>query len=223
MNFKEMSLGERLKYAREVRGLTQQQLADLVPMTQPALHNTENGRNKGTTKLIEIALALNISPIWLQLGVGEMDLNINGSNISPLPSQKAVPLISWVAAGSWSTIECRDIEGVVKDWVLCPTKHSEQTYALEVSGISMRNPNGSPSFEDGDIIFVDPLASPENKSCVIAYQEDTKETTFKQLIINENDQKYLVPLNPAWPEKIIKINGNTTIIGVVIGKWTMLR
>lgn len=214
-----MSLGERLKYAREARGLTQQELADLIPMTQPSLHNTENGRNKGSTKLIELSLALNINPFWLQLGVGDMELS-NMSNVVPVENKGQVPLISWVAAGSWSTIECRDITEVAEQWMMCPVKHSQQTYALRVSGPSMRNPNGNPSFENGDIIFVDPLVEPENKSCVVAFQEDTKETTFKQLIIDEQDKKFLIPLNPQWPEQIIKMNGNTTILGVVIGKWT---
>lgn len=219
MNFKEMSLGERLKYAREARGLTQQELADLIPMTQPSLHNTENGRNKGTTKLIELSLALNINPFWLQLGVGDMELS-NMSNIVPVESKGQVPLISWVAAGNWSTIECRDIAEIAEQWLMCPVKHSQHTYALRVSGASMKNPNGNPSFENGDIIFVDPLVKPENKSCVVAYQEDSKETTFKQLVIDEQDKKFLIPLNPQWPEQIIKMNGSTTILGVVIGKWT---
>lgn len=219
MDFKKMTLGERLKYAREARGLTQQQLADLVPMTQPSLHNTENGRNKGTTKIIELSLALNINPFWLQLGVGDMELS-NMTNVMPIESGEKVPLISWVAAGGWSTIECRDIDGIAEKWLMCPVKHSHQTYALRVSGASMKNPNGNPSFEDGDIIFVDPLVEPENKSCVIAFQEETKETTFKQLIIDEQGKKFLVPLNPHWPEKIIKMNGSTAVLGVVIGKWT---
>jgi len=36
----------------------------------------------------------------------------------------------------------------------------------------------------------------------------------------EGDKKYLKALNPAWPEKIIEINGNATLCGVVFGKWT---
>ena len=53
---------------------------------------------------------------------------------------------------------------------------------------------------------------------VVAKLEDEQQATFKQLII-EGDQKFLKPLNPAWPEPILKINGNATICGVVIGKY----
>ena len=53
---------------------------------------------------------------------------------------------------------------------------------------------------------------------VVVKLDDEQQATFKQLII-EGDQKFLKPLNPNWPEPIIKINGNATICGVVIGKY----
>lgn len=144
-------------------------------------------------------------------------------NVAPVHLKGFVPLISWVAAGSWSSIECRDIENNVERWMPCPEKHSEEAYALRVVGLSMRNPNGELSFDEGDIIFVDPSVEAENKSCVIAFDHDERVTTFKQLIIDEVGSKFLVPLNPMWPDRIIPINGNTSILGVVIGKWVGLR
>ena len=53
---------------------------------------------------------------------------------------------------------------------------------------------------------------------VVVKLDDEQQATFKQLII-EGDQKFLKPLNPNWPEPIIKINGDATICGVVIGKY----
>lgn len=144
-------------------------------------------------------------------------------NVEPLDLKGFVPLISWIAAGSWATVECRDIENTVESWIPCPEKHGKDTYALRVSGISMRNPMGPISFDEGDIIFVDPSLEPENKSCVIAYNQETNETTFKQLIIDEMQKKFLVPLNPQWPEKSLPLNGRINIVGVVIGKWVKIR
>lgn len=43
------------------------------------------------------------------------------------------------------------------------------------------------------------------------------EATFKKLIV-EGNERYLKALNPAWPEPIIRINGNATICGVVVFK-----
>lgn len=47
--------------------------------------------------------------------------------------------------------------------------------------------------------------------------EDSQEATFKQLIIEEGHQ-YLKALNPDWPNRIIEVNSNATICGVVVFK-----
>ncbi|OYQ80851.1 hypothetical protein B9T11_05050 [Wohlfahrtiimonas chitiniclastica] len=145
-----------------------------------------------------------------------LDNNID-TNIDDVSIRGMIPVISWVAAGSWSNIESLPPDETPR-WLPCPVGHSKNTYALRVSGISMQNPNGKPSFDDGDIIFVDPERFAENKSFVVVRLDDDITATFKQLII-ENGEKYLRPLNPNWPDKIIKVNGNATICGVVIGKW----
>ncbi|HIW07013.1 MAG TPA: peptidase S24 [Candidatus Ignatzschineria merdigallinarum] len=129
-----------------------------------------------------------------------------------------VPVISWVAAGNFSDAEVSTADELIK-WVPCPAPHSKGTYALTVSGISMQNPNGNPSFEDGDIIFVDPAKLPENKSCVIVSLEGSNSATFKQLVIEPDGRKYIIPLNPNWGDKPIEIEGDASINGVVIGKW----
>ena len=91
------------------------------------------------------------------------------------------------------------------------------TYALIVRGPSMYNPTGERSFKDGDIIFVDPTLDAQNKDFVIARLDNESEATFKQLIV-EDGQKMLMAINPDWKPKFIQINGNASILGVVIGK-----
>ncbi|MCC7918282.1 LexA family transcriptional regulator, partial [Escherichia coli] len=49
---------------------------------------------------------------------------------------------------------------------------------------------------------------------VIARLDGTNEATVKKLVI-DGHQKFLVPLNPRYPN--IPINGNCLIIGVVKG------
>lgn len=83
----------------------------------------------------------------------------------------------------------------------------------------MHNPLGKPSYEDGDIVFVDPDMPAEHGKCVVVRLDDENEATFKQLIV-EGNERFLRPLNPDWPgPKLIRINGNATICGVAIGKW----
>jgi SOS-response transcriptional repressor LexA len=79
----------------------------------------------------------------------------------------------------------------------------------------MFNPHGERSFREGDLLFVDPDRLAEHRSLVIVRMEDAKEATFKQLII-EGERKFLKALNPGWPDPLIEINGEATIVGVVI-------
>ena len=220
-----MTLGKRIKAKREELKMTQSKLAELVGIRQPTLSDLEKGINSNTTKILEIANALDVTPEWLMYGEGKsipttLDVTPIPNTVSlEKPSDNVyVPVISWVAAGSFCNIETVPIDDLIK-WVPCPVPHSKNTFALKVVGVSMENPNGKPSFEDGDIIYVDPEREPENKSFVVVTLDGSSQATFKQLII-ELDGKYIQPLNPNWHEQIIKINDDATINGTVIGKWT---
>lgn len=160
-------------------------------------------------------------PVVEEHGVGEGSVHYwaTQSNVEPGPDIKGqVPLISWVQAGSWCEVEDLYAVGDAEEWMPCPTSHGPRTYALRVRGESMFNPHERRSFRDGDIIFVDPDKVAENGSPVIAKLDDSQEATFKQLVI-EGEERYLKALNPNWPDRIIRINGNATICGVVIGKY----
>lgn len=132
-----------------------------------------------------------------------------------------VPLISWVQAGAWAEIIDNMAAGDAEEWLPCPVRHSDRTFVLRVRGESMFDPHGRPSFQDGDLIFVDPERQAEHGSLVVVRLDDDKEATFKKLVV-EGEHRYLRALNPAWPEQIIQINGNATICGVVIFKGERL-
>ena len=137
------------------------------------------------------------------------------SNIEPGPPIRGlVPLISWVQAGAWCAIVDNFAPGDAEDWLPCPRNFGPYTFALRVRGVSME-----PKYQDGDIIFVDPDADATHGKNVVVRLDDEHEATFKQLVV-EGEQKMLRALNPDWPgPKLIPINGNATICGVVIGKW----
>ncbi len=62
------TLAQRLKSARQNAGLTQNELGKTVGISQAAIQKIETGRALTSTKLIEIAKALNVSPEWLSTG-----------------------------------------------------------------------------------------------------------------------------------------------------------
>ncbi len=132
-----------------------------------------------------------------------------------------VPLISWIQAGAWSETIDNFAVGDAEEWLPCPVKHGPRTFVLRVRGESMFNPSGRPSFLEGDLIFVDPDRQALHGSLVVVRLEDDKEATFKKLVL-EGGQQYLQALNPAWPERIIRIHGDATICGAVIFKGERL-
>lgn len=138
------------------------------------------------------------------------------SNVEPGPDIAGlVPLISWVQAGHWAEIAGSLTPADAEEWLPCPVKCGPRTFVLRVRGESMFNPHGRPSFQDGDLIFVDPDRPAVHGSLVVVRLDDADEATFKKLIV-EGNERYLKALNPAWPEPIIRINGNATICGVVV-------
>lgn len=64
----EKGLGERLRQTRLSAGLTQQQLADISGSNQAVIQKIENGNSRRPRGLVNIAVALNVNPAWLQMG-----------------------------------------------------------------------------------------------------------------------------------------------------------
>ncbi|WP_061519241.1 LexA family protein [Acinetobacter venetianus] len=129
---------------------------------------------------------------------------------------RPVPVISWVAAGSFSGIETilRDAE---VDEFLPPIKEcGKNGYGLVVTGFSM-----SPKFEPEDRIYVNPdfqvIDLKTGDLVIVACLGDT-EATFKQLVI-EGSTMYLQPLNPKWDEKVIKLSEGCRLVGKVVGLY----
>lgn len=163
-----------------------------------------------------IELALELPPGYFdEKGETSLPPCKGSSNVEPGPPIRGeVPLISWVQAGAWSEIVDNFAPGDAEDWLPCPKKFGPHAFALRVRGLSME-----PRYQSGDIIFVDPDASAEHGKHVVVRLDDEHEATFKQLVV-EGGQRFLRALNPDWPgPKLIQIDGNATICGVVIGKW----
>lgn len=154
---------------------------------------------------------LGLTPGGYKKGTSTQAFNIEPS------TARTVPIVSWIQAGEWCDIVDNFGPGDADEWLPCPVRHGPRTYALIVRGISMFDPTGAYSFKDGDTIFVDPDGDARHRSLVVARLDDEHEATFKQLII-EGDQRMIQALNPSWPNRIIPVNGNCSICGVVIGK-----
>lgn len=151
------------------------------------------------------------------------DIDRQHANVMPTAQPiryQRYPVISSVQAGKFA--EC-----VVPYPAGMEDQHETTDYAakgpafwLEVAGDSMTAPAGvRPSIPEGTLVLVDTGIEATPGKLVVAQLDESNEATFKKLIV-DSGQKYLKPLNPAYP--LIPINGNCRIIGVAVEAKTRL-
>ncbi|WP_022940083.1 LexA family protein [Psychromonas hadalis] len=205
------TLGDRILKLRKENRFTQAQLGKASGVSRVSISQWEQSVNRPRGEsLIALAKTLDCDPDWLLHGQGSPLPVAWDNNVEPvyLKPQGAFPLISWVQAGDWSDISLTSIHEA--DYYPCPVKCSKSTFILKVVGKSM-----NPVFTEGELIFVDPEVQATDGKYIVARLEDENQATFKQLIV-EDGQKFLQAANPNWPTPITPINGNCTIVGVVI-------
>ena len=236
------TLSDRLRFAREQLSMSQQQVADAVGMKQPSYYQLEAGKSKRSRFISDIAKVLETNVDWLMYGEGDdkpkpsrddlmrkiRDIeNRDTANDNAIPKgttsirmsseSSMVPILSWVAAGSWSSVDAVTFEDAIGE-APRPANLSKFGFALRVQGQSMM-----PEFKPSEIIYVEPQTgffALKDSDLVIVQCNDDKEATFKQLILGEtSDDMYLKPLNPDWPEQRMMPMGECNLVGKVVGKY----
>ena len=214
-----MSIGQRISKLMLDMDVSNAKLARMIGVSRPTIGNWIDGKSAPTGEnLTNLANALKVDPNWLMSGKesqARFDNNVDVSQKIHFDG-RPIPVISWVAAGSFQPIETvlRDAE---VDEYLPPIKECGRNgYGLIVTGISM-----SPKFEPEDRIYVNPdfqVIDLKTGDLVIVSCAGDNEATFKQLII-EGTTKYLKPLNPKWDEQIIKLTEDCRLVGKVVGLY----
>jgi len=206
-------LGKNMKARMKSLGMTQAELGERVGLTQAAIQKLVSGKARGTTKIHEIAQALQCSPSDLLYPVDQ------STNVSEPPAKyntgRQIPLISWVQAGEMC--ESPDIypPGDAEDWLPGPRTAGPHTFALRVVNDSMQsNFPGQRSYPEGTIIYVDPDKALTNGCRVVA--KANGEYTFKSYV-EDAGRKYLKPINTTYDK--IDVTEDTHICGVVIGSF----
>lgn len=208
-------VAKNLRYLMDANKLTSTSLAEATQQNQPTIHRIVNGE-------VSDPRASTLEPLAKYFGTtvnllrsydfeSQADVNVIPNN---RPRSDALPVLSWVQAGQWAdSISLSEIE----EWRSTTKRHSDKSFALKVKGISMYNPGHRETFEEGDIILVDPERPAHNGSLVIAMLADSGECTFKKLY-QEDGHTMLKALNPNWSPQYIKLESETQIIGVVFEK-----
>jgi len=225
IRLKEIFVRQKVRYKTEGKKLTQEVIAGAFGWSgQAAVSQYMNGNIPlNLDALSKFARFFHVSPHKISPKLAGLLPNATlwTEKVNDLSgSGDRVPLISWVQAGAWQ--EVVEVPGEAESWILCPVQHSSRTFALKVVGQSMQSPGEKRSFDDGDIIHVDPEVPANNNSLVVVRVDCDNEATFKQLIV-ESGRHFLKALNPSWPNRITEMPQDAVICGVVISKTVSYR
>lgn len=212
---------ERLKFARKEARLTQMRLGKLCGIKPQSVSQWEDGKTKSPNakNVFLVARATGFAYEWLISGKGSMRASelveepaAYHSNVNPGPDIRGtVPLISHVQAGEWGEIVDPYPLAQGEEMINTISRVGPSAFALHVKGDSMTSPVGL-SIPEGYIVIVDPSASYESGSIVVAKLANEEEAMLKKLVI-DGPNKYLRALNPTYGP--IAINGNCHIVGAV--------
>jgi SOS-response transcriptional repressor LexA len=215
------TLAIRLKKARRVRNVTQQELANRIGVKQQAIQRIEAGKVRSSTYIVPIALALQVSPIWLaggkELEPILLDPTMHTDSFQSIfPS---LPLFSWseISEGVKPVFNKGDIRPQVPAFVTV----SDQAFALQLQlpdEAMMSATDVKSSFQRDAMVFIDPLREPKDGSFVLV---KTPSLILRQYVAANGSGAYLAALNNKY-ESILLNKNNHKIIGVLIAKYISL-
>ncbi|HXX63674.1 MAG TPA: S24 family peptidase [Bacteroidota bacterium] len=196
------TIGERLRTARENRGMDQLSLSRKIGVVTRTLQRWEKGEQvPDGIAITKLAKATSVQPTWLLTGEGEIyPTPARPENVLPLPTSARrrmtlaeLPLISSVPAGKVATMFHPDF---VDNYVTVSDVKDPGAFALKVKGSSM-----APRIEDGDIVIVSPQAEPHSGDICVVRVND--EDTLKKVKF-EGNYLHLIPLNPEFEPVTVK-------------------
>ncbi|WP_031971033.1 XRE family transcriptional regulator, partial [Acinetobacter baumannii] len=189
------------------------ELAMKSGVKQSVISDLETGNAKSTGSILELATALGVTAEELKKGiVSKFD-----NNVEPI-TKKLIPVLSWVQAGTMTSVEAID-PNKINEW-LPPLSADDPDgcFYLRVVGVS-----NSPRYEEGDYILV----NPNYQVCDLIADDlivvrNNSDATFKKLVIESDQRKYLQALNPNFHPNIIEFEDGMELVGLVIDAFRPL-
>lgn len=200
---------EQLKKLRKERGLTQEQLANLLKISKSAISMYENGNrepNFETEELIADFFNVNIS---ILRGKGQTPIP---EGFMPFPKMKKIPLLGTIACGE-PILATENIEMYVKVGESIPAD-----FALKCKGDSMINAR----IFDGDIVYIRQQSDVDDGEIAAVLIGD--EATLKKVHKFPN-KIVLSPCNPMYDDLVYSNEqlDEIRILGKAVAFFSIIR
>ena len=184
------------------------QLAKIAGVSSPAV--TEWEKDSYLPKAVSLEAMANefgVTAEYILTGKGGEPKNEH--NVAPI-APKMAPVLSWVQAGVFTNVEAIDMSRI-EEWLPLPDD-CDKCFYLKVQGLS-----NYPVFEEGDYILVDPTVQyDEMQSGDVIVVRKHDEATFKRLVIETDNSRYLQAINPEFKPNIIPLDEECIFVGEVI-------
>lgn len=210
------TMGQRIRTLRTDRKLTQGDLAKIVGVSAPNVTAWEkDAYAPKADPLSKMAAYFGVSTSYITNG-DESGPQLD-NNVLPVRT-KLIPVLSWVQAGSMTSVESIDPHKI-NEW-LPPLSADDPDgcFYLRVVGVS-----NYPVYMEGDYILV----NPKFQVCDLISEDlivvrNNSDATFKKLVIESDDRKYLQALNPNFNPNIIEFEDGMELVGLVIDAFRPL-
>jgi SOS-response transcriptional repressor LexA len=155
-----------------------------------------------TESLAGIADAFNISVQQLM----NPELTVAEGDIRESKPVDQLPLFDWDWIGG------SDSSAPPLETIECPFEASADAFVVAVKGQSM-----APKYNEGTYLCVDPVIEPLDGDDVIIITTDNH-VLFRQYQ-DSLEGKFLIALNPDWPNRVIEKPKGASLAGVIVGWW----
>ncbi len=203
----------RLKQLRKRRGMTLQQVADIVGVGFSTVRKWEVGdiQNIKRDKIALLAKALHTSPAYL-MGWEDEPIELQFQNIKQA-TKNTLPILGSVACGEPIFKPAQEL------YVECVDDITAD-FALFAQGDSMINAN----IHDGDVVFVKKCDMVDNGQIAVVIIDD--EATLKRVYYNKEKQQLILHSENPNYQPLIYINEqleNIRIIGRAVFVQSLIQ
>jgi transcriptional regulator with XRE-family HTH domain len=212
-----MTLGERIRRARERLGLSQQALADRIVIETPdgkkisvsktAIANWELGKNAPLKKYHAVLAAILDIPLSAFNPHGGFQSQPETQALT-LPFQ--APLIAWGDLGLWAGGE----GGMATEALQRRQLPTSIPVTKDHVWVPMPDDSMAEEFQPDEPVLIERGALPqENECCLVQFPDGT---FLLRWYVPRGGQAYdLVPENPEWPTVTVNARNPAKIVGVV--------
>jgi SOS-response transcriptional repressor LexA len=214
-----MTVGERIRAARERLKMSQVTLAKKVGVSRGAIYNWEYDLTDiRKEKVPRLASVLGLDPSALS--------PFGGGTVAPIDKDRKS---NYVVLLNWNDLIHLGVGGKMKmsalkrpGYIEVDIDISPECRALRIEDNSMeiivngRSPTGVDSFHKGDIIILDPNIDPRDGDYVLVRIKQTSEHVFRLYVPRARGAYDLVAGNPDYPTLTINNRFPADLIGVLV-------